>query len=97
VKVREHIAETFPELHRLVRAKAFVTKFGALAGDTLTRVPRGYPADHPAADYLRRKQFLAARELPAEFATRPEFYAELLATFKAAVPLVRFLNEPLVG
>ena len=60
-------------------------------------MPRGYSADHPAADFLRHKQFLAGRELPAEFATREDFYTELLSTFKALVPLVRFLNEPLVA
>ena len=96
-KVREHIAETFPEIRTLSRARAFVTHFGTLDGAKLTRVPRGYPADHPAADFLRHKQFLAGRELPADFATRDDFYGELLATFKAAVPLIRFLNEPLVG
>jgi uncharacterized protein (TIGR02453 family) len=95
VKVREHIAETFPEIRTLASGRAFVTRFGSLDGQKLTRVPRGYPADHPAADFLRHKQFLAGRELPAEFATRDDFYPELLATFKAAVPLVRFLNEPL--
>jgi uncharacterized protein (TIGR02453 family) len=97
VKVREHIAETWPQIRTLTRAKAFKARFDALSGAQLTRVPRGYPSDHPAADFLRRKQFLAGRELPAEFATSEEFYGELLATFKALVPLVRFLNEPLVG
>ena len=53
------------------------------AGEQLTRVPRGYPDDHPAADYLSHKQFLAGRELPAEFATRDDSIAELIATFKA--------------
>ena len=38
-------------------------------GETLTRVPRGFPADHPAADWLRHRQFLAGVERPAEFAT----------------------------
>ena len=42
-------------------------------------------------------QGFESRELPAEFATQDDFYPELLATFKAIVPLVRFLNEPLVG
>jgi uncharacterized protein (TIGR02453 family) len=97
VKVREHISETFPEILKLSRARAFVTRFGTLQGEKLIRVPRGYPADHPAADYLRHKQFLAGRELPADVATHDDFYAELLATFKAVVPLVRFLNEPLGG
>ena len=47
VKVREHIAETFPEIRTLSRARAFVKHFGALDGAKLTRVPRGYAADHP--------------------------------------------------
>ena len=97
VKVREHIAETYPEILKLSRARAFVTRFGTLQGEKLTRVPRGYAADDPAADFLRHKQFLAGRELPAEFATRDDFYVELLTTFKALTPLVRFLNEPLTG
>ena len=95
VKVREHIADTWPEIQALTRTKAFKTLIGELGGDRLTRVPRGYPADHPAAEILRHKQFLAGRELPAETATSEDFYPTLLATFKAVVPLVRFLNEPL--
>jgi uncharacterized protein (TIGR02453 family) len=97
VKVREHIAETFPEIRTLSHNRTFVKMFGGLGGETLTRVPRGYAKDHPAADFLRHKQFLAGRELPAEVAARDDFYAELVATFKAAMPLIRFLNEPLVG
>jgi uncharacterized protein (TIGR02453 family) len=97
VKVREHIAETFPEIRTLSRARPFVKMFGALGGEKLTRVPRGYARDHPAADFLRHKQFLAGRELPAAIVTGETFYPELLATFKAALPLIRFLNEPLAG
>ena len=60
-------------------------------------MPRGFPADHPAAEYLKHRQFLASHEFPAELAFADDFYPTLLATFKAIVPLVRFLNEPLVG
>jgi hypothetical protein len=67
-----------------------------LEGEQLTRVPRGYLKDHPAAHYLRFTQFLAGCEMEAEFATSPKFYPKLLATFEAVVPLVRFLNEPLL-
>jgi uncharacterized protein (TIGR02453 family) len=95
VRVREHIASTWPEIRKLTRAKAFVNRVDALAGDRLTRVPRGFPADHPAADLLKHRQFLAAREFPADLATSDDFYPTLLATFTAIVPLVRFLNAPL--
>ena len=59
-------------------------------------MPRGYVKDHPAAHYLRFKQFLAGREFEAEFATTPRFYPELLRIFRAVAPLVRFLNTPLL-
>lgn len=95
VRIREHIADTFPEIERLSTARAFTSLFGRLEGEKLTRVPRGYPKDHPAAEYLKYKQFLAAREFPPEFATSAEFYPTLVRSYKAAMPLIRFLNEPL--
>lgn len=94
-RVREHIAETWPEVHQLVRRPAFRRHVGEVGGERLTRVPRGFPKDHPAAEYLRHRQFLAGREFPAEFVHSRAFYPTLLATFRALIPLVRFLNEPL--
>ena len=82
---------------RLARGAAFRRAFTALEGDRLSRVPRGFSKDDPAEAYLRHRNFLAGREFPPEFATTREFYPTLLATFKAAMPVVRFLNEPLVG
>jgi len=95
--VRQHIADTWPEVHTLVRRPAFRRHVGNVDGECLTRVPRGFPADHPAAEYLRHRQFIAGREFPAEFAHSREFYPTLLSVFRALMPLVRFLNEPLVN
>jgi uncharacterized protein (TIGR02453 family) len=97
VRIREHIAESWPRIDRVARARAFTRVVGGLDGEKLTRVPRGYPADHPAAEYLKFKQFLGGREFPPEFATSAEFYPALTETFKALLPLIRFLNEPLVS
>lgn len=97
VRIREHIAETYPEIDRLARAKPFTSLLGALDGERLTRVPRGFPKDHPAAEYLKFRQFLGGREFPPEFATGAAFYPALIATYKAILPLVRFLNEPLTA
>ena len=95
VKVREHIVRSWPELKKITRGKAFVSRVGEIHGDRLTRPPRGFPADHPAIEFLKHRQFLASREFPPELATSAEFYPTLLATFTAIVPLVRFLNAPL--
>ncbi len=95
VRIREHIAETYPEIDRTVRTSAFRRAFGTLDGETLTRVPRGYPKEHPAAAYLKHRNFLAGREFPPDFVTSEAFYPTLVRTFRACMPLVRFLNAPL--
>jgi uncharacterized protein (TIGR02453 family) len=97
LRVREHIATTWPRIKRIASSKAFVAEVSQLDGERLTRVPRGFATNHPAADYLKHRQFIAGRERPAEIATDADFYPTLLKTFKAILPLVRFLNEPLTG
>jgi uncharacterized protein (TIGR02453 family) len=94
--IREHIAANLRRFEKVVQTPAF-RKLGGLKGDRITRVPRGWPRDHPAADFLMHKQFLGFREEPALFATRPDFYKQLLSTMKALTPLVAFLNEPLLA
>ena len=97
VRIRRHISDTHPELHKLAKSPAFRRTFPELEGEKLTRLPRGFLKDDPAAEYLKHRNFLAGREFPPEFATTAAFYPTLVATFKAVMPIVRFLNEPLVG
>ena len=67
-----------------------------MGGERLSRVPRGFPPDHPAADYLKYKQFLAARTFAPAVATTPSFYKIVVETFRGMLPFIRFLNEPIV-
>lgn len=96
-QVREHIAREHRRLARIVRAPGFRRTFGTLDGEQLQRVPRGFAPDHPAAPFLKYKQFLAGCERPAAFAIEPGFYPALVAAFRALAPLIAFLNEPLVA
>ena len=94
--IRNHILENPKKFLNIVESKTFRRTFGELGGEQLTRVPRGFPADTPVAGYLRHKQFLAGRNFPPELATTSRFYRTLLETYKAMLPLIRFLNEPIV-
>jgi uncharacterized protein (TIGR02453 family) len=94
--IRAHVAEHHVKLHRIVTGTAFRQAVSTLEGEQLSSMPRGYLKEHPAARYLRYKQFLAGREFEADFATSPRFYPELLRIFRAVAPLVRFLNTPLL-
>jgi uncharacterized protein (TIGR02453 family) len=96
-QLREHIAAEHKRLSRILGSAAFTRTFGELGGEQLQRVPRGFPPDHPAARFLRHKQFIAGCERPAEFATSPGFYKTLVGAFRTLAPLVEFLNEPLVA
>jgi len=94
--VREHIVDNLREFDRIVKSPRF-KKIGGLQGDRLSRVPRGFAKDDPAGAYLQHRQFIAFREEPAAFATKKDFYTQLRNTLETITPLVRFLNEPLVG
>jgi uncharacterized protein (DUF2461 family) len=96
VAVREHIAGNVRRLRSIVESSGFRRNGGRLEGERLQRVPRGYPKDHEAAEFLRYRQFLAGREFAPAFAARPAFYPTLLRVLREVAPLTRFLNEPLV-
>jgi uncharacterized protein (TIGR02453 family) len=94
--VRHAIANHVAEFQAIISNRRFRRLFGELTGERLARVPRGFSPDHPAAEYLRLKQYLAGRRLPPQSAASREFVTTLLETFVALLPLLRFLNEPIL-
>src|SRR5213592_1184474 len=84
--VREHIAVNLKQLRSIVESPGFRRRVGALEGERLQRVPRGFPKDHPAAEYLKYRQFLAGKAFPARFASTPRFYAAVVSVFRDAAP-----------
>jgi uncharacterized protein (TIGR02453 family) len=94
--VRQAIAADFRTFSKIIGARDFRKLFGAVQGERLSRVPRAFPPDHPAAEYLKCKQYLAARTLPATDAVSPSFYSLVRDTFRTMTPFIRFLNAPIV-
>jgi uncharacterized protein (TIGR02453 family) len=92
--VREHIATNIKQLRAIVESPTFRRRV-KLEGEKLSRVPRGFPKDHEAAEYLKFRHFIAGAEYPAELAASPKFYSTVLAVFREVLPLSRFLNRPL--
>ena len=93
--LRAHISEHHERFARLVGEKRLVESMGALCGDQLKRPPKGFPADHPAAEWLKYKNMYYWRELDADLATRPDLLSEILDRFRLMYPMMSFLNEPL--
>jgi uncharacterized protein (TIGR02453 family) len=79
----------------LTRAIARAGKAGLeMTGPDLVRGPRGYPADHPRMELLRRRRMTVFRrhELRA-WLHRPEAGTRIREALDAATPLVRWLRE----
>ena len=65
-----------------------------IRGDVMTRIPRGYPADHPRADLLKHRSLIAAREL------EPDVVRDVEPVYRACErlrPLLDWLNAHAVA
>jgi uncharacterized protein (TIGR02453 family) len=95
-RIRQSLADDVEGFEEIVLSRAFKRRFGALDTDAmLTRVPRGYDADHPAADWLRYKSFTAGVEITREQLFSPKLPDVLAKHYAAMVPYVRWLNAAL--
>jgi len=93
--LRQYIAGQWEQLAAITESPGFKRLFGGLQGERLVRPPRGSPADHPAAELLRYKQYIVWVEHDPAFAETPKFFPSLLKHFAAMMPLVRYLNRGL--
>lgn len=93
-RIREHVAHQ-PEAWFAVRDERSFAAHWALAGDSLSRVPRGYAADHPAAEDLKRKDFIGLADLSPGDVVSPKLVQLASQRFAAAAPFMSFLCSAL--
>ena len=72
---------------------AFKHRFGAISGDTLKRVPPGFPADHPEADLLKLKDMTFGQRLSDADVLSPGLPDVVAESLRDAVPFMRFLAK----
>ena len=88
--IRERIAEKPDEWKKIMRGRRF-NRYFSLAGESLKRPPRGFDPEDAFIDDIKRKDFIAVRNLDHALLTTPEFHREVVASFKSADPFMRFL------
>ena len=93
-RIRDLIAAK-PERWFAVRDERKFTAHWALAGDSLTRPPRGYAVDHASLEDLKRKDFIGLAPLSPAEVTGSGLVKLAGARFAAASPLMKFLCEAL--
>ncbi len=93
-QVRQAIVE-WPDRWRRARDdRKFRGRF-SLNGNSLKRPPRGFAADHPMAEDLKRTDFIALEDLEERDVLDKRFLDYVAASFTASRPFIRFLCDAL--
>jgi len=88
--IRREIVEQ-PNLWKRARDGRAFNRHFALGGEQAAKPPRGFPADAPHADDLRRKDFIASCDLADREVVAAGFAARVAERFSSAAPLMAFL------
>jgi uncharacterized protein (TIGR02453 family) len=95
--IRRFLMEHHEEYRKLAQGRALRRLLkDEESGVPLNRSPKGFPAEHPAADLYRQKRWGFSASLEAEMATKADFTSVVASYFRAAAPLVALLNRPLL-
>ena len=90
--IRDAIVER-PQAWKKASRDPRLTETFELEGGRLSRPPKGYPADHPLVEDLKRKDFVAMKRLEESFVTEPDLPVRLAELWGTGSRYMRFLCE----
>lgn len=88
--IRQRISERPAEWAAVSSERRFRRHFN-LGGESLTRPPRGFAKDHPMIEDIKRKDFIAVKNMTHDDALNPRFQQKVETAFVAAGDYMRFL------
>tara|TARA_R110000782_G_scaffold19757_10_gene53770 strand:- start:330 stop:1025 length:696 start_codon:yes stop_codon:yes gene_type:complete len=91
-QIRERIVARSAEWKKATGSAAFKRSFN-LGGESLLRPPRGFDKEHPLIDDIKRKSFIAVREMSVEDCLDSKFQQRVETAFKQATPFMQFLCD----
>jgi uncharacterized protein (TIGR02453 family) len=95
-KIRQEIDYNLPAFKKILTAKKFSAVYKGLDKSPeylLSRVPKGFEADNPAAEYLKLKSYIAMVPLSNTDLTSKDLVKKTVAAFEALQPLIEFINR----
>lgn len=95
-KVRQEIDYNFAGFKKILDSKRFKTIFGELSNNQeykLSRVPKGYDPENPAAEYLKLKSYIAMINIGDKDLTSKNLVQITGKAFEALQPVIEFINE----
>ncbi|MGJ7030775.1 DUF2461 domain-containing protein [Niabella hirudinis] len=95
-RIRQEIDYNLPEFEKILETKKFKDTYGKLSveeGQVLSRVPKGYEPDNPAAAYLKLKSYTALTGLPDTQLIAKSLLPTTVKAFQVLQPLIAFINR----
>lgn len=93
-KIRQRITDKPKKWQAIIEDTAILEKCGGIKGDGLKRPPRGFDADAPHLEDIKRKSFFAIKATSnMDIAGTAAFVGEVIETFEAATPLMHFISD----
>lgn len=89
-RIRHRISDKQAEWQRVCSEPGFGRNF-RLGGESLVRPPRGFDKEHPLIEDLKRKDFIAIKELKVADALGAGFQRGVETAFRHASPYMAFL------
>jgi uncharacterized protein (TIGR02453 family) len=93
--MRNEIYHKPDEFIKIINATHFKRLFGEIAGDKLTRIPQGFPADFQYPELISYKSYEILYPLEDKQCQRTSFSRELSGIFKTMKDYNNFLNHAL--
>ena len=95
--IRDYITKHGNEFEAILSAKTFTDNF-SVKGEMLKKVPQGYNADHPQAEYLKNKSWYIEYSLADELVMDTSGFIDYAAQlFQYMKPFNDYLNAALKG
>jgi uncharacterized protein (TIGR02453 family) len=90
--IRQRIDNKAELWNKILTTPAFKRRY-QLGGSSLKRPPKGYTADNPMVEELKRKDFIAVCHLSPEDVASAGFAAKAARIYAAGNPLMKFLCD----
>jgi uncharacterized protein (TIGR02453 family) len=97
-KIRQEVDYSFKEFKKIITAKKFRAVYKDMDKShdfVLSRLPKGYEADNPAAEYLKFKSYIVMTEFKDDDLTSKTLLKKTITAFETLQPLIDFLNRAL--
>jgi uncharacterized protein (TIGR02453 family) len=91
--VRRYITAHHEQFKSLISHRGLRRQMGELKGESLSRSPKGFDPEHPAAAFVRMKQWLFWTMLDPALAATDRLYEEIVKRFQLMTPFIEFLNR----